>query len=317
MRLSGKPMPRRERRIGSFTGQTQDTLPGAQGTYDFLFRQQSSSQGRWLVPDPAGVAAVDPTNPQTWNRYAYVGNNPLSNMDPLGLDGQCDDKGNCTVTGSAPAPGGWWDLAYEGWPGQGSMSSFFCMLFGGCSSNGSSSGGGGGGTSQPQPKPQPQPAKPPAKRNCVQPNGLQALEASALRKLATFTGKTVGFGVGAGGGFGLVGIGVSASGSAQMMADPSGTAALVYSWTLPSAGYMSTAPGQGENMGAAANIGIQFTANSQPIGTTPSWSLDGSFANVGLSAGSSGGSLTVGAGFGARGTLNLNVNLPTVLTLCP
>ena len=57
-----------------FTGQTEDTTPGL---YDFLFRQQSQSQGRWLVPDPAGLAAVDLTNPQTWNRYAYVVNNPL------------------------------------------------------------------------------------------------------------------------------------------------------------------------------------------------------------------------------------------------
>ncbi len=77
---------------------------------------------------------------------------------PLGLDGQCDDKGNCTTTGWAPAPGGWWDLAYEGWPGQGSMSSFFCMLFGGCSSSVSSgSSGGGGGQIQPPAQPQPKP----------------------------------------------------------------------------------------------------------------------------------------------------------------
>ena len=67
----------------NFTGQTQDTTAGL---YDFLFRQQSSAQGRWLVPDPAGLAAVDITNPQTWNRYAYVGNNPPSRVDPLGLD---------------------------------------------------------------------------------------------------------------------------------------------------------------------------------------------------------------------------------------
>jgi RHS repeat-associated protein len=66
----------------SFTGQTQDT---GVGLYDFLFRQYSPTQGRWIVPDPAGLAAVDITNPQTWNRYAYVGNNPLSAIDPLGL----------------------------------------------------------------------------------------------------------------------------------------------------------------------------------------------------------------------------------------
>jgi len=66
-----------------FTGQTQDLTSGI---YDFLFRQYSPTQGRWLTPDPAGMAAVDVTNPQTWNRYAYVLNNPLSNIDPQGAD---------------------------------------------------------------------------------------------------------------------------------------------------------------------------------------------------------------------------------------
>lgn len=39
-----------------------------------------------MTPDPAGLAAVDPTNPQSWNRYAYVMNNPQAFVDPLGLD---------------------------------------------------------------------------------------------------------------------------------------------------------------------------------------------------------------------------------------
>jgi RHS repeat-associated protein len=50
-----------------------------------LFRDLNTHQGRWLTPDPAGLAAVDPSNPQTWNRYAYVNNNPLSFVDPSGL----------------------------------------------------------------------------------------------------------------------------------------------------------------------------------------------------------------------------------------
>jgi len=52
---------------------------------DFMYRRYSTTQGRWISPDPAGLAAVDPTNPQTWNRYAYVTNQPLSFTDPLGL----------------------------------------------------------------------------------------------------------------------------------------------------------------------------------------------------------------------------------------
>ena len=44
---------------------------------DFTFRRYSPGQGRWISPDPAGLGSVDPSNPQTWNRYAYVLNNPL------------------------------------------------------------------------------------------------------------------------------------------------------------------------------------------------------------------------------------------------
>ncbi|MGH9506607.1 MAG: RHS repeat-associated core domain-containing protein, partial [Terriglobales bacterium] len=51
----------------------------------FPFREYSSIQGRWLSPDPAGLAAVNPANPQTWNAYAYVANQPLEYTDPTGL----------------------------------------------------------------------------------------------------------------------------------------------------------------------------------------------------------------------------------------
>jgi RHS repeat-associated protein len=85
-----------------FTGNTQDVLKGGTGIYDFLFREHSSGMGRWLTPDPAGLAAVDITNPQTWNRYAYVANNPLSKVDPLGLDDYdflyCGDGGCTNIT---------------------------------------------------------------------------------------------------------------------------------------------------------------------------------------------------------------------------
>ena len=65
-----------------FTGQERDAEIGLD---HFLFRQYSSTQGRWLTPDPAGLAAVDPSNPQSWNRYAYVMNDPTGHIDPFGL----------------------------------------------------------------------------------------------------------------------------------------------------------------------------------------------------------------------------------------
>ena len=50
-----------------------------------MMRSYVNRYGRFLTPDPAGAAAVDPTNPQTWNRYGYVGNDPVNFIDPLGL----------------------------------------------------------------------------------------------------------------------------------------------------------------------------------------------------------------------------------------
>jgi RHS repeat-associated protein len=64
---------------------------------DFMFRRYSPVQGRWISPDPAGLGAVDPGNPQSWNRYAYVMNSPLSAVDPLGLaDGDYESHKGCT-----------------------------------------------------------------------------------------------------------------------------------------------------------------------------------------------------------------------------
>jgi RHS repeat-associated protein len=54
--------------------------------WDFAAREYHPTQGRWVSPDPAGIGAVDPSNPQSWNRYGYGLNNPCGNIDPLGLD---------------------------------------------------------------------------------------------------------------------------------------------------------------------------------------------------------------------------------------
>lgn len=66
----------------TFTGKKQDI---SSNVYDFPAREYGI-QGRWPSPDPAGMAAVNPMDPQTWNRYAYVRNNPLSMVDPFGFD---------------------------------------------------------------------------------------------------------------------------------------------------------------------------------------------------------------------------------------
>jgi len=58
---------------------------GLYGMYTAENRQLMNIEGRWISPDPAGMAAVDITNPQSWNRYAYVMNNPTSYVDPTGL----------------------------------------------------------------------------------------------------------------------------------------------------------------------------------------------------------------------------------------
>jgi uncharacterized protein RhaS with RHS repeats len=56
-----------------------------------------------MVPDPAGQAAVNIADPQSWNRYAYVANRPLNSIDPLGLiDCVADDNGNLVCNHSEP-----------------------------------------------------------------------------------------------------------------------------------------------------------------------------------------------------------------------
>lgn len=68
-----------------FTGQP-DNGSFINTIHYFPERRYASTQGRWLSPDPSGTGAVDPNNPQSWNRYAYVDNSPLNAVDPNGLD---------------------------------------------------------------------------------------------------------------------------------------------------------------------------------------------------------------------------------------
>jgi len=113
----------------SFTGQNQDTVAGL---YDFMFRQYHAVQGRWVSPDPAGLAAVNPGSPQSWNRYTYVSNNPLGLTDPLGLfsngiaPSPTPDPAGCVETRTCGAGGAWgpdyFSLIFTHGPGAGSWS---------------------------------------------------------------------------------------------------------------------------------------------------------------------------------------------------
>jgi len=77
----------------SFTGMNQDTVANL---FDFPSREYNNIQGRWPSPDPAGISSIRSNDPQTWNRYAYVRNNPLRITDPTGL---CGDDGSTGVAG--------------------------------------------------------------------------------------------------------------------------------------------------------------------------------------------------------------------------
>ena len=94
-------------RDASSAGQDQDTISSL---YDFPARRHSPSQSRWISPDPAGRGAVILATPQTWNLYAYVISNPLSFVDPTGmnLDNTCSGAaadGGCGGDGGDPGLG--------------------------------------------------------------------------------------------------------------------------------------------------------------------------------------------------------------------
>jgi RHS repeat-associated protein len=80
--------------------------------YQSATRFYSNLQGRWTSPDTAGLSAVDPTNPQSWNRYAYVLNNPLSGIDPLGMLNDCGGAICTPFQESSGQPGCYYSYTY-------------------------------------------------------------------------------------------------------------------------------------------------------------------------------------------------------------
>jgi RHS repeat-associated protein len=62
-----------------FTGKERDTESGLD---DFAARFYTSNYGRFLSADESKYAK--PADPQTWNLYTYVANNPVNAVDPTG-----------------------------------------------------------------------------------------------------------------------------------------------------------------------------------------------------------------------------------------
>ncbi len=72
-----------------YAGMESDDATGMDHT---LWRQYDSSFGRWTSPDPY-TASMTIANPQSFNRYSYVGNDPVNMREPSGLmtkEGQPD-----------------------------------------------------------------------------------------------------------------------------------------------------------------------------------------------------------------------------------
>lgn len=90
---------------------TDHDLAQGSGMEHATFRELSSTTGRWQSPDPYD-GSYSIFDPQSFNRYAYVQNNPLVYNDPLGLQTGCvhstlymiDDKGVVHSTPVNPDP---------------------------------------------------------------------------------------------------------------------------------------------------------------------------------------------------------------------
>ena len=99
-----------------FTGYERDS----ESSLDYATaRHYSSNFARFMSPDPLSGS---PGNPQSWNRYSYVNNNPLNATDPSGMCSEEDGYSDCDWNWDASAYLWYWgpglgpDTAgYEGW----------------------------------------------------------------------------------------------------------------------------------------------------------------------------------------------------------
>jgi RHS repeat-associated protein len=96
-------------RDNTFDGFTGMWDGGSTATNHAQFREYWNVAGRWLQPDRYS-GSYDFSNPQSLNRYAYVLNNPIGAIDPLGLECVWDngsfDAADDPYTAAADSNGG-------------------------------------------------------------------------------------------------------------------------------------------------------------------------------------------------------------------
>jgi len=89
LRTSGQGYGGGDNARQKYAGMESDDATGMDHTQ---WRQYDSISGRWTAPDPYG-GSMSVRNPQSFNRYLYVGNDPVNMRDPSGLmeqEGQPD-----------------------------------------------------------------------------------------------------------------------------------------------------------------------------------------------------------------------------------
>jgi RHS repeat-associated protein len=72
----------------SYSGELYDPYTGLD---IYQYRSYNPRLGRWMSPDPSGLHYADLTNPQSFNLYTFVTNDPLKYFDAHGLYEEYDD----------------------------------------------------------------------------------------------------------------------------------------------------------------------------------------------------------------------------------
>jgi RHS repeat-associated protein len=232
--------------------------PSANNTYKFastyrdsatgldyaINRYYASGTGRFLGADDSG-GNERRRAPASWNRYAYVENDPINSNDPSGE--------------------GFWSAIWGG----------IKAVAGAIGSAFSGGGGGGGGTGSdmeveagPDLDPEAGGGAPyvtstityQISQPCAEPNALDAVVITGLSYWAAATNQTIGLGVGASGSIGNI-VGYVGNFSSQLVVSPNGQAA----FTITSPG--TVAPINGlvtPGAGGSAGFQISFSSASSP-----------------------------------------------------